>query len=227
MDIYDIRRKNLQTILSTQFNNYRTGLAMAIERQPSYISRCLSSQPLSRKRIGEDFARHIEEKLKLPPGALDVEMQSDAANARPLSSSDLENTTPLARQVLRSRIAGTAPLGTNGHWDQIEKASGWVELLTMDPDAYSMRIKGDAMAPTIRNGWVVWFEPNRPLVPGEYVKVLRRNGISMIKEMLYENESEVSFMSVNDGYGRRTIPRDEIEHLHYVGGIIQPSKVEP
>lgn len=83
------------------------------------------------------------------------------------------------------------------------------------------------MAPTIRNGWVVWFEPNRPLVPGEYVKVLRRNGISMIKEMLYENESEVSFMSVNDGYGRRTIPRDEIEHLHYVGGIIQPSKVEP
>jgi hypothetical protein len=48
----------------------------------------------------------------------------------------------------------------------------------------------------------------------------------MVKELLYENQEEVSLMAVNDGYGRLTIPRSEIEQIHYVGGIVPPSKIK-
>lgn len=227
MDIYEIRRNNLQKILTSQFDNYRTGLAMALERQPSYISRCLSSIPTNRKRIGESFARHIEDKLRLPLGALDIDPRSEGQDVDVRLASQHSTTgLPRTRSLVRVKISGAALLDTTGSWDTLEKTNGWVDLPTSDPDAYSLRIKGDEMAPTIRNGWVVWCEPNHCLVPGEYVKILGKNGVHMIKEMLYENNDEISFMTVNDGNGRLTMPREQIEHIHYVGGIIQPSKIE-
>ena len=64
------------------------------------------------------------------------------------------------------------------------------------------------------------------LVPGEYVVVKRIGGKAMIKELLYANDTEVSLMSINDTYGRLTIARDEIETIHYVGGIVPPSQVK-
>ena len=102
---------------------------------------------------------------------------------------------------------------------------GWLDVPSNDPDAYSLRVKGESMAPAIRNGWVVWCEPNHALVPSEYVMVRRTNGECMVKELLYENATEVSLMAVNDGYGRVTIPREEIEQIHHVGGIVPPSKI--
>ncbi|MNG34624.1 hypothetical protein D3C84_1211550 [compost metagenome] len=51
------------------------------------------------------------------------------------------------------------------------------------------------------------------------------NGQQMVKELLYSNSECVSLMSVNTSYGRLTIPRSEIEHMHAVGGIVPPSKI--
>lgn len=122
-------------------------------------------------------------------------------------------------------IKGTAQLGPDGYWDALTSADGWLDVPTNDPDAYSLRVKGDSMAPAIRSGWAVWCEPNHTLIPGEYVMVRRTNGECMVKELLYENQTEVSLMAVNDGYGRLTIPREEVEQIHYVGGIVPPSRI--
>ncbi len=50
----------------------RSALAARLERQPGYVSRCLNGS----KRIGEAFARYVEERLQLPAfwldGALDA-----------------------------------------------------------------------------------------------------------------------------------------------------------
>ena len=117
-------------------------------------------------------------------------------------------------------------MGPEGYWDALAAADGWLDVPTKDPDAYSLRVKGDSMAPAIRSGWVVWCEPNHALIPGEYVMVRRTSGECMVKELLFENPEEVSLMAVNDGYGRLTIPRSEIEQIHYVGGIVPPSKIK-
>lgn len=68
MDIYEIRRKRMADLIkSPPFNGNQAAFAAKIDKQASYVSRCLL--PLGkphRKRIGEDMAREIERTLDLP-----------------------------------------------------------------------------------------------------------------------------------------------------------------
>lgn len=145
--------------------------------------------------------------------------------AEQTASIELVPGRPIADLFRRVPIKGTAQLGPEGYWDTLETADGWIDIPTTDPDAYSLRVKGDSMSPAIRSGWAIWCEPNHPLVPGEYVMVRRTNGETMVKELLFETAEAVNLMSVNGDYGRISIPREEIAHIHYVGGIVQASKI--
>ena len=75
MTIYDIRRKNLRSLLDDLFGGKQVELANALERSPSYISRILSvhsDEPSpSTRNIGETLARDIEAQLGLPRYSLD------------------------------------------------------------------------------------------------------------------------------------------------------------
>ena len=140
--------------------------------------------------------------------------------------SNVEQGPPITSPPRRIDIVGTAQLGPDGYWVGINESDGWVETYSRDEDAYALRLRGDSMSPAIRNGWVAVCEPNHRLVPGEYVMVTTNDGQSMVKELLFQNEEEVSLMSVNAAYGeRRTIGRSDIDKIHYVGNILAPSKV--
>jgi len=91
MDIYEIRRQNLKRLLKQRFGGKQVRLASAIDRQPGYVSRCLSDGA-HRKRIGEDLARNIESSLDLQSGWLDQEQQ------RP---GDLMGSLPRAGDLVR------------------------------------------------------------------------------------------------------------------------------
>ncbi len=123
------------------------------------------------------------------------------------------------------KIVGTAQMGSEGYWYALDEGDGTVDVPSRDPGAYALRLRGDSMAPAIRSGWIAVCEPNHSWVPGEYVMIRLVDGESMVKELLYANDTEVSVMSVNDAFGRRTIPVEQIETIHYVGAILPPSKV--
>jgi phage repressor protein C with HTH and peptisase S24 domain len=58
------------------------------------------------------------------------------------------------------------------------------------------------------------------------VMITTTDGQSMVKELLFETDEDVSLMSINTAYGERlTIARSDIENIHYVGAILAPSKV--
>ncbi|WP_090620099.1 S24 family peptidase [Azotobacter beijerinckii] len=178
----------------------------------SYLSQILNGH----RKLGEKAAATLEEKLGLPSFAL----------IYPREEAELLPGTKLEPQAFRrAPIKGIAQLGPDGYWDALEHADGWIDIPSSDPNAYSLRVKGDSMSPAIRDGWAVWCEPNCEPVPGEYVMVRRTNGQQMVKELLYANTESVSLMSVNASYGRLTIPRVEIEHIHPVGSIVPPSKI--
>ncbi|WP_338806874.1 S24 family peptidase [Pseudomonas chlororaphis] len=184
----------------------------------SYISQLLNGH----RPLGDKAAKNLEEKIGLPGGTLLM----PAHSAQDGLALGVEPGPNLATPFRRAPIQGLAQVKPDGLWDELTPTSGWVDVPTSDPTVYSVRIKGDAMAPAIRNGWIVWCEPRHALVPGEYVLVSRTSGECMIKELLYSNDEEVSLMSVNDTYGRVTIPRTEIEKIHYVGGIMPPSQIQ-
>lgn len=144
----------------------------------------------------------------------------------PVEPSNVEQGPKITSAPRKIIIVGTAQMGPDGYWCGIDGNEGWVETYSKDEDAYALRLKGDSMAPAIRNGWIAVCEPNHRLVPGEYVMVTTIDGQSMVKELLFETKDSVSLMSVNSAYGeRRSIPWEDIEKIHYVGNILAPSKV--
>lgn len=177
---------------------------------------------LSRLERGKQGAS--QELLSKLLGALGLSLslaQTDQSNADPGPSL----TTPF-RSV---KIAGTAQLGAEGYWTALSPGDGHVDIPTKDKDAYALRLRGDSMSPAIRSGWVAVCEPNSQLIPGEYVHIKLKgfdgDGESMVKELLYANDEEISVMSINDAFGRRTLALAEIEYIHPVPFIVAPSKI--
>lgn len=132
---------------------------------------------------------------------------------------------PISSPYRAIPIVGTAQMGSEGYWHALDDGEGVVDIPSRDPGAYALRLRGDSMAPAIRSGWIAVCEPNSRLVPGEYVMIRLVDGESMLKELLYATDIEVSVMSVNEAFGRRTIPVEQIEQMHYVGAIVAPSKI--
>lgn len=67
MKIYEVRRKKLLEVIDDKYGSSQTKFAAKVDKQPDYISRCLSGK----KNIGEELAREFEEKTELPEGFLD------------------------------------------------------------------------------------------------------------------------------------------------------------
>ena len=144
------------------------------------------------------------------------------------SKSGIESPTGTVGKYRMAPIVGTAQLGPDGYWEELNYpvgyGDGYLDVPTSDPNAYTLRVKGDSMAPAIRDGWYVVVEPNSSIVPGEYVLVETTDGRSMVKELLWEHGDQVALMSVSEEYGRLTIDRSEIKHIYHVGFIAPPSK---
>lgn len=147
------------------------------------------------------------------------------ASADAVHASTIEPCPPITGPWRAIKIVGTAQMGTEGYWYALESADGYVEVLSRDSEAYALRLKGNSMAPAIKNGWVAVIEPKGQLIPGEYVMVRLIDDECMVKELLYANDVEVSLASVNDAYERRTIPIEQVAQIHHVGQICPPSKV--
>lgn len=133
-------------------------------------------------------------------------------------------------QVRRVPIVGTARMGEDGFYDEISSipgaGDGHVDIATGDPEAYGLRVRGNSMAPAIRDGWYVLVEPNSQAVAGEYVLVKLRDGRKMVKELLYMRSDSIEVLSVNGGQ-RLTIYREEMEAIQAVAAVVSPSKWKP
>lgn len=143
--------------------------------------------------------------------------------------SNVGQPIPITSPFRQIPIVGTAQLGAEGYWTALSPSEGHIKFPTQDKDAYALRLRGDSMSPAIRSGWVAIIEPNGDLVPGEYVYIklhgVHDEGESMVKELLRADDYEVSLMSINDAFGRRSIPWEQIQHCYPVGAIVPPSKI--
>lgn len=130
-------------------------------------------------------------------------------------------------------VVGTAKMGDCGYYEEISTMSGagdgYIATYSKDQNAYALRVRGDSMAPAIRDGWYVVVEPNSTPSVGEYVLVKLKDGQRMVKELLYQRTDSIAVMSIN-GEKRKTIPTDEIDDHHGIQAIVAilpPSKWMP
>lgn len=124
-------------------------------------------------------------------------------------------------------VVGGAQLGNGGFWTDLQYpigfGDGYVNWPTNDPDAFSLKCKGDSMKPRIKNGEYVIVEPNHHYLPGDEVLVITKQGEVMVKTFLYERDNEVMVMSINEEHPPLRFPLSDLEHIYYVAGIAKPS----
>ncbi|WP_288357038.1 S24 family peptidase [uncultured Pseudomonas sp.] len=218
MDIYQIRKANLIQLIGSQ---RKGACATRWGMSPAHLSQILSDK--TEKNLGDDVARRIEQVESLQRGWMDTSHSSQA------ELSNVGQPIPITSPFRPIPIVGIAQLGAEGYWTALSPSEGHINFPTHDKDAYALRLRGDSMSPAIRSGWVAIIEPNGDLVPGEYVYIklhgVHDEGESMVKELLRADDYEVSLMSVNDAFGRRSIPWEQIQHCYPVGAIVPPSKI--
>jgi len=217
MDIYEIRRENLRAIVKSRFNGKITGLAEAVDRAHSYISRCLTKNETHRKNIGEELARDIEAKLRMHPLSLDAWGSSEYRGSNvaqiPQPSADpvkyplikwdeakawAESDDYFKSDDKRMHLASTEDAGGRGFW---------------------MAVRGDSMAssgnPNFPEGSQILIRPNAELISGKYYLVVLESGEQTFKQYV-EDAGHKYLRPLNPNY--RTI---EIgDNCHFIGRVI-------
>ena len=201
----------------------QAALARSVGSEPSHFSAIMSGT----RGIGLDLQGRLEAERGKPPGWFNV-----ADSLVMISSSDTQEIDYAGRpKVTRGvPVVGTARMGDDGFYEEISSApgagDGFVEGYSSDPNAYALRVRGDSMFPTIRDGQFVVVEPNGRCVPGECVSICLVDGRRMVKELLLERSDSITVVSVNGG-ARLTLERAQIEHMHPVSAVIAASKWQP
>jgi len=132
----------------------------------------------------------------------------------------------LATQV---RVVCAARMSKDGTFEADAADPGHVTTYSEDGAAYAMRVKGDLLAPVIRDGWLLVVEPGTPPIPGEFVLLRMLDGTRMLMELLYARADSIAVMSISGGE-RTTIDRSTLDAqagMHAVVAILPPSKWVP
>jgi len=226
------RRRQLRAWIDTHFEGKQADFVRANNLNQGEISSLLRN-----KSFGGVKARNLEAACGMPTRYLEQPAgeQNDRGGSEQVAST-VHLTGSLADQpeyagqlsfLKRVPVIGVARMGDEGWYDEISTApghgDGHVEVLTRDKNAYALRVRGDSMAPAIRDGWIVVVEPNGSVAPGEYVLVKMLDGRKMVKELLYQRTDTVTVLSVN-GAHRLTLPAKDVDELQPVTAIIPPSK---
>lgn len=161
-------------------------------------------------------------------GELSPSAYIQAATNRAESNAEEAPALGLARRV---PVVGTAQLGDNGFWAELEDPSGYgdghIEFSARTATAYALRCRGDSMKPRIKDGEFVIVEPEHTPVPGDEVLVKAIDGRVMVKELLYIRDDVVHLLSVNEAHGKLSLPLAEIDVMHFVSAIAKRTMWQP
>jgi SOS-response transcriptional repressor LexA len=194
--VYDVRLSNMRLLIDQAGGN--SAFAEKIERDPTMVSRCAGKNP--RRQIGASLARHVESKLGLPTGWLDLVHGQAAARMAGLEDG---NVRPVYRVPLLSRVQA-------GCWRESLDSFDYDEAVFVDvagpvgPGAFALRVEGDSMvSPSgggIPDGAIAIVEPGVEATSGRVV-VARVNGSSeaTIKKLVVD-AGEAMLVPLNPRY---------------------------
>lgn len=149
------RKEKLFLLIRDRYGGNQAEFARAIRRAPALIYQYLTE----RREIGEKFARHVEQALRLPARWFDDPNAGEEEFPREPSEEDF---ALIPQYTARG---GCGPGALNGH---VEVRGGlsfrreWLARLRVQPDqAVVVYAQGESMEPTIHDGAVVMLDLSR------------------------------------------------------------------
>lgn len=185
-----------------------------------------------------DFSESLAASLYAPRDAdhttannADKVLLSDSRSGKPISAQSNVEAAPTLGAMVRVPVVGSAQLGDNGYWAELEypvgHGDGYVEWPARDRDAYALRCIGESMRPRIKPGEFAIIYPNHPPTGGDEVLVKATDGRVMVKELAYIRDGIMTLLSINEAHGKVNIPLEDVEKCHYVAGIAKKVQWTP
>lgn len=227
MENKEIRRANLDALIA-QMGSAKA-VADATDTDVTYIRNIKNNV----RDMGDEIARRFEEKLHKPRGwmdALQTRPRHDDAKP-PHNTAQERGIAEYGVGVSEVPVVGTAQLGDDGYWLELDyptgHGEGFVLYPTRDQNTYALRVKGDSMRPRIKPGEFVVVEPNHAVAPGDEVLVKTADGKSMVKVLGSRRSGFVELLSINEDHRPITLDEEAIVSLHYIGGILKADLHHP
>lgn len=189
----------------------------------------VKQQMISKLELGQSFETSKLVELAIACGVRPEWLATEQGEMEAPAIASDSNAEPAPRLAPPRRIpvVGTAQLGDDGYWAELEypagHGDGYILLPTRDAHAYALRCKGDSMRPRIRDGEFVVVEPGTPPIPGDEVLVKALDGRVMVKTLLYRRDGRVHLLSVNEAHPPIAINEADIEVIHPVNAIVKRS----
>ncbi len=152
----------------------------------------LSASGLARK-AGLDPTTFNRSKRMTPEGRSRWPSTESLAKSLAATGTSMETFVQLIDEPERSSLHGVpmiefAQAATDSHFDDSghPAGNGWDELAfpaIADDSAYALRIVGDSMAPTYRDGSVIVVSPAATVRKNDRVVVMTKDGQIMVKEL--------------------------------------------
>ena len=160
MDIYAIRRSNLQSLIDSRAQGNAAEFARLVNKERAQIGQYLSEKYNEGRSIGERVARQIEVDLGLPHGYLDTPHPL-ISNIAPASIG--ERRIPLLNYV---QAGDFADCGQNFTMEDVEYL---LTDLDLSDRAFALQIKGDSMLPEFKEGDRIIVDCEISPRPGDFV----------------------------------------------------------
>lgn len=236
MDLREVRRRNLQKLMDSEFGvgvrGAQSRLAEKLGKPQNFISRCLADPSSSgAKNIGEDFAREIEVAFAVERYSLDSPLGSGSDIV------DVEGLpAPLAQKIKTYRSTITIPrfdvAGSMGPGTEPPEVNMVVEHMGLDANWVRQNLtyttienlklisgRGDSMAPTIRSGDAVLVDAGVTSVNADAIYFFMMRGQLHIKR-IQRGLDGLTIISDNGQYPPIAVPADRENDIQVMAQII-------
>jgi SOS-response transcriptional repressor LexA len=206
MDIVDIRRKNLNTLIEQLADDNVTRFAEKYGYSRSQIYQFLSKTYNNGRSMGERAAREMERRVGWAEGWLDRPLTSlvEMLNQAEAENAGSENGTtdaikehpgiPVYGNVStdhQGMIVDTAPF-RNVYTDT------WLPIQFKGKDLFAVRLIGTALNPRIKSGEYLIVDRHSPPRHGDDVLIKLVSGERYILQFLYVRNNEMVFGPLNN-----------------------------
>lgn len=223
MDISEIRRINLATILRDHYHNNQAELARKIGVSPNNISRYFSDSADYGRSISDKAARDVEAATGLSYGWMDSSLnvlgQSFSSLVGGACVNDIapvvyvaegsENAVPLMNWDLVPHLESLSAEELR------ESVSGWVRSPTsLPPGSYALQLRGDSMqtddegSPSYDPGSLIFVKAAAVVKSGDFVIVAPSGSGDAVFKQLLVFEGEQYLFSLNSRYPAIAAPAE-------------------
>jgi SOS-response transcriptional repressor LexA len=166
MDINQIRRQNIQVIVDNMFAGNRAAFAKKIDKAESQVYRIFNVGKNGRN-VSTKTARHIEDKLGLTIGSIDVLNEMDSDNTEPTNIA--ESFIPVISWVQAGEYSEAIDIYEVGY------AEEHVPRINGGKMVYGLYVRGNSMTapegvtPTFPEGYIIHVDPEQDAKPNDFV----------------------------------------------------------